>query len=551
MAEQSKNGAYPWYKNAFFYGIDVHRFQDSDGDGIGDLQGVILRLDYLESLGVDCLWMLPFYPTPYRDNGYDVSDYIQTDPRVGSLEDFELLVKEAHQRGIRVLIDVVLDHTSDEHPWFKAARRDRETAYHSYFVWAENPPEVPPEMDTIFPGEEDGVWTYDEKAGKYFHHRFYHFQPSLNAANPQVREEILKVFDFWQAFGVDGFRLDAVAHYIEDRGVPEAVLEKPYDVLHEIYQHTHRRRSEVALLGEANVALEDLAFYFGDGRELTMLFNFLMSKFLFATLAAEKKHALTDLLQGLPAPPHNGQWLNFLRNMDELTMERLPEDLMDKTFQRFAPDKSMRIFNRGIRRRTAPMLDGDRRWIEMAYSLLFSMPGIPVVVYGDEIGMGEDLRLKGRDAVRAAMQWSSREKNAGFSTAAAERLEVPINTGGLFGYETVNVEDQQRDPESLLHWMIALIRARKSLPEIGIGKFRLVETGLEEVFAHAIIDGDGRVPVFFHNLSAQQQAFIVDLPGELGEKMEKSFGAGHIQQMENRRLEVRLPEYGYLWLSFS
>jgi maltose alpha-D-glucosyltransferase/alpha-amylase len=379
-----------WYENATFYAIDVEAFADGNGDGIGDFAGLTDRLDYLEGLGVDCLWLLPFYLSPNRDNGYDVADYYGVDDRHGTLGEFVEFVREADRRGIRVIVDLVVNHTSDQHPWFQQARSDPDSEYRDYYVWHDDPPDEPdPRRGPVFPGEEESVWSYDEVAEAFYYHRFYHFQPDLNLANSDVREEIRKIMGFWLQLGVSGFRVDAATLMIDNKGGLESTkLEDPYGVLKDMRHFVERRGDDAILLAEADDAPEHLADYFGDGDEMNVLFNFLLDAYLVLALAEQEAEPIRKVLDLLPDPPAECQWANFLRNYDELNIGRLPESDQQTVFETFAPEEDMRIYGRGIRRRLAPMLDGDRARIELAYSLLFSLPGTPLIVYGDEIGMG-------------------------------------------------------------------------------------------------------------------------------------------------------------------
>jgi maltose alpha-D-glucosyltransferase/alpha-amylase len=486
-----------WYKDAVFYGIDVALFQDSDGDGVGDFAGVGQRLDYLADLGVTCLWLLPFFPTANRDNGYDVTNYYDVDPRLGTLQDFIRLVHQAGERGLRIMIDLVMDHTSDQHPWFQAARHDRRSRYRRYYEWSDAPPPMDPRHATIFPGEETSVWTYDDVAGQYYYHRFYHFEPDLDAGCPEVRDEIKRVIDFWLSFGIAGFRVDAVSHMIESPDRP-SLRHGAHEIIRDLRAYTSARRADAALLGEADVEPGDLRQFFGDEDELHMLYNFLLANYLFLAFAQGQADPITQALRLLPSAPATGQWVNFLRNFDELDLERLTDADRDTVFRAFAPDPGMRIFGRGIRRRVAPML-ADRRRIDMAYSLLFSLPGAPLFMFGDEIGMGEDLSLPGRDAVRTVMQWSP-EAQAGFSSAPPDALAGRLLSTGGMGYRAVNVADQARDPGSLLNHMKRLIRARRRCPEWGSGSCQVLDMEEPSVSAHRTT-WDGTTLLALHNLA--------------------------------------------------
>jgi maltose alpha-D-glucosyltransferase/alpha-amylase len=533
-----------WYKEAVIYGVDVDRFQDSNGDGIGDFKGLIERLDYLSDLGVTCLWVLPFYPSSHRDNGYDVVDYYAVDPRLGTLEDFIAFVRQAGERGIRVVIDVVMNHTSDGHPWFQAARRDRHSRYRDYYVWTDAPPPTPPEKANIFSGQESSVWTHDELAGAYYYHRFYHFEPDLNIATPAVGEEMQRILDFWLSFGVAGFRIDAASHLIEPKGLETAKPEDPHAVLKGFRSFVSGRNSHTVLLGEVDVAPDCLATYFGQGDELNMLLNFFVDNYLFLALAEERADPLIRALTQLPSIPESGQWANFLRNLDELDLERLTEAERDRVYKAFAPQTGMRIFGRGIRRRLAPMMGGNRRRLEMAFSILFSLPGSPVLVYGDEIGMGEDLTLEGRKAVRTPMQWSD-GKHAGFSTAASGKLISPVITKGRFGYKRVNVSAQAKAADSLLARIKQMIAIRRTCPEWGRGALQVIDTDEPSVLAHRC-DWKGGSVLAVHNLANKRCMVNLHLGGAPGATLMPLLGNGECTPGKGA-IRIRLGSYGYAW----
>lgn len=534
-----------WYKNAIIYAVDVSVFADSDGDGVGDLRGVIERLDYIADLGVTCLWLLPFYPSPRRDNGYDIAGYMGVDGALGTLDDFIELVQKSGERGIRVLIDLVMNHTSDTHPWFQAARRAPDSRYRGYYVWTDAPPPTPPGEGSIFPGQENGVWTFDEVAGLYYYHKFYHFQPDLNLSNPEVRDEIHRVLEFWLSFGISGFRVDAAPHMIAKNGIPGTKPTDPHGVLRGMNELVRSRRSDAVLLGESDVEPEKLAVYYGDGDELNMLFNFVLDNYLFLALAREEAEPLCMALRRMPTVPESGGWANFLRNLDELDLERLDDDQRAAVFEAFAPHEQMRIFGRGIRRRLAPMLGGDRKRLELAWSLLFSMPGAPTFIYGDELGMGEDLELEGRDAVRTPMQWSAR-RNAGFSGAPKKELARPVIESGAFSYKNVNVAAQQDDEDSLLRWMQRLIRARRSCPEFGLGSWYTIAFDDPAVFAQ-VIEWKGNPVVTVHNLGADRAEIVLDLADEHAAGLEPVFGDGSCEALGGCRFRLELEGYDYRW----
>ncbi|HET9200329.1 MAG TPA: alpha-amylase family protein, partial [Dehalococcoidia bacterium] len=378
-----------WYKNAIVYCLDVETFQDSDGDGVGDFQGLVSRLDYLWSLGVSCVWLLPFYPSPNRDNGYDVIDYYGVDPRLGNLGDAAEFLQGANERGIKVIIDLVVNHTSDQHPWFEAAR-DRDSQYREYYVWSDEEP-ADAEEGVVFPGVQESTWTFDEKAGAYYHHRFYKHQPDLNIGNQKVRQEIRRIMGFWLALGVSGFRIDAAPFLIE---LPSAGKDDlTFEYLDDFYGFLSWHSAGAILLAEANVTHDQVLEYFGDGDRMQMIFNFFLNQHVFLALARGEAEPIVRALKKQPNIPPTAQWANFLRNHDEIDLGRLTEKERQECFEAFGPEPYMQLYERGVRRRLAPMLGGDRRRIEMAFSLAFSLPGTPVIWYGDEIGMGEDLSL--------------------------------------------------------------------------------------------------------------------------------------------------------------
>ncbi|HEX7184362.1 MAG TPA: alpha-amylase family protein, partial [Thermoanaerobaculia bacterium] len=494
-----------WYKDAVIYSLDVETFQDSNGDGIGDFRGLGERLDYLSSLGVTCLWLLPIYPSPNRDNGYDVMDYYGVDPRLGTLGDFVEFMHKARERGIRVIVDLVVNHTSDQHPWFQSARRSKDSPYRDYYIWSDTLPANSRE-GMVFPGYQDAVWDWDEVAGAYYFHRFYAHQPDLNISNPAVREEICRIMGFWLELGVSGFRLDAAPFLIEMKGA-DGPGEDQYGYLREFRDFLSWRRGDAILLAEANVSRDKMAQYFGEGAKLHMLFSFLINQYMFLALARQEAEPLARGMKMPPPLPPTGQWANFLRNHDELDLGRLSPEERRKAFEEFAPDPGMQLYERGIRRRLPPMLGGDRRRVELAYSLMLSLPGTPVLRYGEEIGMGDDLSLKERDAIRTPMQWTG-GANAGFSTAPAERLHRPVITGGDFGYETVNVEAQRCDPGSLLHWIEQMLHTLRECPEFGIGACTPVDTGDSAVLA-LHYEAPGGTMLALHNLSDRKRT--VDL----------------------------------------
>jgi maltose alpha-D-glucosyltransferase/alpha-amylase len=535
-----------WYKNAIIYTLDVERFADGNGDGKGDFQGLTQRLDYLASLGITCLWLLPFYPSPERDEGYDVSDYYGVNPDYGSLGHFVEFMREARERGIRVIIDLVANHTSDQHPWFQSARSDPRSPYRQYYVWDEDPEH---HAEPVFPGEQDRTWTYDEKAGAYYLHHFYPFQPDLNVDNPVVRDEILRIMGFWLELGVSGFRVDAVPFLVEDTSLRAARGggEPPrFEFLSRMRELLDNRKGDAVLLAEANVPPDRLHKYFEHGERFHMLFDFVLNQHLFLAMAREQAAPLAEALRQVPKMPWRCQWTHFIRNHDELTLDRLPDKDREEIFAAFGPDPDMQIFGRGIRRRLPPMLGGDWRRVKLAYSLLLTLPGTPIIRYGEEIGMGDDLSLPGRTSVRTAMQWAP-GRNGGFSAAPADHVKSPIIRGGPFGYEQVNVARQQADPDSLLNWFERAIRTRKYCAELGYGECTVIETGSPHVFAHRVSSRDAAV-VVVHNLAGRPCEVTVDLQPYGNGMLIDLLGDRQYRPIEPDDHRVKLEPYGFRWL---
>ena len=534
-----------WYKQAVIYCLDVDTFQDSDGDGVGDLAGLTSRLDYLDRLGVTCLWLNPVHPTPNRDDGYDVADFYGIDPRLGTLGDFAELLHQASNRGLRVIIDLVVNHTSDQHPWFQAARADPESRYRDFYVWSSEQPEDL-KQGIVFPGVQDATWTFDEKAQAWYYHRFYEFQPDLNQANPEVRAEVRKIMAFWLRLGVAGFRMDAAPFIIEQTRPNEPNAPKAFDYLREMRELASWRCGDALILAEANAEKDELVQYFGDGDRLPMLFNFLLNQRLFLALARGEAAPILVALEATPSIPESCQWATFLRNHDEIDLGRLSERERQETFAAFGPEPEMQLYGRGIRRRLAPMLGNDRRRIEMAYALQLTLPGTPVLRYGEELGMGEDLSLKERNAIRTPMQWSH-HLNAGFSTAPADQLCHPVITGGDYGNETLNVASQRRDPASLLNWMERALHTLRECPEFGVGTCHPVDSGAPSVLALRH-DAPGGVMLAVTNLGDEPQT--VDLgeqPGQEGEPAEVFANRGY-EPVKADLSDVELDPYGYRWI---
>ncbi len=535
-----------WYKNAIIYCLDVETYADSNGDGVGDFNGLIRRLDYLCALGVTCLWLLPFYPTPNRDDGYDVSNYCLIDPRLGSMADFAEFMVEARERGLHVICDLVPNHTSDEHPWFQEARRNRKSKYRDYYVWREEDPGDTSDR-VAFPGEQDGIWTYDEQARAYYLHHFYPFQPDLNFANPAVREEFRKVVGLWLQQGVDGFRIDAAPFLISPKGAEEArSMHHAHEFLRELKEFAAVRSGNAVLLGEVDVELSTLADYFGGGNELQALFNFPMTRYLFLALAQESADPIKFCLRELPTIPAVGQWVNFLRHHDELNMGRLTRDQREQVFARFAPQPAMRSYGRGIRRRLAPMLGGDLSWLRLAYSLLFSLPGAPLIFYGEEVGMGENLELQERLSVRTPMQWTSYDYG-GFSSAPPRHFVRPMNADGDYGFRQVNVGTQRADPHSLLNWLALLMRTRRECGEIGAGIWQVLDTGDDAVLGLRYDVEDSSILVF-NNLSRQRRTVKLDLTEEEVQTITDMMTDRDYEPLSAKHPRMQMNGLGYRWI---
>lgn len=468
-----------WYKNTIIYSLDLETFMDANGDGIGDFEGLMRRLDYLQFLGIQTVWLAPFQPTPNRDNGYDTADYFGVDPRHGSSGDFVEFLHEAKKRGIRVIIDLVVNHTSDEHPWFRESRASTDSPRRDWYVWSERRPE---DWNTgmVFPGVQEATWTHDEKTGEYYFHRFFDFQPDLNMLNPEVRTEVRRIMGYWLELGVAGFRVDAVPFLLEEKP-PGKKAKTHFEFLTEFRKFMQWRRSDAIMLGEANVLPEENKKYFGgdDGDGIHMMFNFFVNQHLFYALATGEVGPLIEALEATKELPKTAQWANFLRNHDELDLGRLTEQQRQAVFEKFGPAESMRLYDRGIGRRLAPMLETPAKE-KFAYSVMFSLPGTPVIRYGDEIGMGDNLSLKQREAVRTPMHWTD-QPQAGFSLA--EKTVYPVIDEGPYRYERVNVETQRRDPDSMLNATAGLIRLRKECPEIGWGDWKILPVNASSVLA--------------------------------------------------------------------
>jgi trehalose synthase len=534
-----------WWKNAIFYCLDVETFQDSNGDGIGDFAGLTQQIDYLAGLGVICLWLMPFYPSPNRDDGYDITDYYAVDPRLGTLGEFVEFVRTARDRGIRVIADLVVNHTSREHPWFQSARSDPDSPYRDWYVWRDEIPESGPD-GLVFPDEENSNWEWDEQAKQYFLHRFYKHQPDTNIANPELREEIRRIVGFWLEIGLSGFRVDAVPFLLETDGISQSMDVAPHDWLRDLRGFLGRRRGDALLMGEVNLEYEDVRCFFGDesGDELDMCLNFNLNQALALALVRKDAGTLVHSLRAMPTLHKDDAWANFVRNHDEWSLDKLTEAERQEVFRAFGPKEEMQLFGRGLRRRLPTMVDGDMARIRMAYSLAFALPGAPVLFYGEEIGMSENLAIPGRMSVRAPMQWSD-EPNGGFSTASPEELRRPVVEAKKWGPGAINVADQQRDPDSLLNWMERLIRRRRETPEIVFGTWSVVPVPEAEILALRYEWG-ARTVMIIHNLDAR--AIRTSFKLERSRGLIDLFGQGDFSLKKGGSVVVDLEGYGYRWL---
>jgi maltose alpha-D-glucosyltransferase / alpha-amylase len=534
-----------WYKNAVIYCLSVGTYMDANGDGIGDFQGLMRRLDYLHGLGVTAIWLMPFQTSPCRDDGYDVADYYNVDPRYGTLGDFIEFTHGAKQRGIRVLIDLVVNHTSDQHPWFKQARSDPNSKYRNWYVWSKKKPPHSNE-GMVFPGVQKTTWNYDREGKAWYFHRFYDFQPDLNTSNPEVQAEILKIMGFWIQAGVSGFRMDAVPFIISTKGPKVRKPKQQFDMLRVFREFLQWRQGDCIVLAEANVLPETDMHYFGeDGDRMQMMFNFQVNQHLFYALAAADTRPLIKALKATKARPATAQWGIFLRNHDELDLGRLQEKQRQTVFAAFGPDKNMQLYDRGIRRRLAPMLGGDQRRLELAYSLMFTLPGTPVIRYGDELGMGDDLTLPERGCARTAMQWSN-EPHGGFTKNP--KPHTPVIDKGPYGYQHINAAIQRRHADSLLNWTERIIRMRKEVPEIGWGNFTALNVRDPAVLALRY-DWRNNSVLFLHNLHEQPREILVD-PGvnrAEGKLLVNLLAEDHSRANESGKHRVVLEGYGYRW----
>jgi maltose alpha-D-glucosyltransferase/alpha-amylase len=534
-----------WYKNAVVYCLSVGTYMDANGDGIGDFQGLMRRLDYLHGLGITAVWLMPFQPSPGKDDGYDVSDYYGVNPAYGTLGDFVEFTHAAKQRGIRVLIDLVVNHTSDQHRWFREARRDPDSRFRDWYVWSDRKP-ANAGKGMVFPGVQKSTWSYDKDAKAWYFHRFYDFQPDLNTSNLEVQAEILKIMGFWIQLGVSGFRMDAVPFIISTKGPKVTKPVEQYDMLRTLREFLQWRQGDSIILAEANVLPDTDMEYFGDdGDRMHMMFNFQVNQNLFYAMAAIDKRPLVKALKATRSRPATAQWGMFMRNHDELDLGRLTKAQRQKVFDAFGPDKDMQLYDRGIRRRLAPMLNGDRRRLELAYSLMFTLPGTPVIRYGDELGMGDNLDLPERVCARTPMQWSS-EPHGGFTKS--DKPVVPVIDTGAYGFEHLNAAVQRRDPNSMLNWSERIIRMRKEVPEIGWGNFTVIDTRDDAVLVIRY-DWRNNSVLFVHNLDDKPReiSFAVGLKNESDKLLVNLLTEDHSSSHDDGHHHLLIEAFGYRW----
>jgi maltose alpha-D-glucosyltransferase / alpha-amylase len=533
-----------WYKDAIFYELHVKAFQDGNNDGIGDFRGLTQRLDYLQDLGVDCLWLLPFFPSPLRDDGYDIADYYNVSPLYGTVKDFQDFLAEAHRRGLKVIADLVVNHTSDQHPWFQEARRDPASPKHAYYVWNADDKKYR-EARIIFVDTEKSNWTWDPDAKAYYWHRFFSHQPDLNYDNPEVQEAMLDAMRFWLDKGLDGFRCDAVPYLFEREGTNCENLPETHAFLRRMRATLETEYPGRILLAEANQWPKDVRPYFGDGDEFHMAFHFPVMPRLFMAVRSADRQPITDMFLHTPPIPDTCQWCLFLRNHDELTLEMCTDPERDFMYYAYAQDPQMKL-NVGIRRRLAPLLDNDRAKMQLLHSLLFTLPGTPIIYYGDEIGMGDNIHLGDRNGVRTPMQWST-DRNAGFSRVDPDHLYSPVIADPVYGYQAVNVEAALHTSTSFLHWMRRLIAARKKQARVfGRGDLRFLTPANTRVLAH-LRTFQGQTVLAVHNLAGSAEPVDLNLADFRGASPVEMLGGTRFPAIGDRPYFLSLAPYGFYW----
>ncbi|HEX8438048.1 maltose alpha-D-glucosyltransferase [Archangium sp.] len=532
-----------WYKKAVIYELHIRAFYDSNADGHGDIPGLIEKLPYLQDLGVTCIWILPHYPSPLKDDGYDIADYYAVHPDYGTLADFQRMVDEAHKRDIRVISELVVNHTSDQHAWFQEARRDPKSPKRDFYVWSDTD-EKYQGTRIIFTDTERSNWTWDPVAKQYFWHRFFSHQPDLNYDNPEVQEAMLDVMRFWMNMGVDGFRCDAVPYLFEREGTNCENLPETHAFLKRLRKAIDSEYPDKLLLAEANQWPADVRVYFGDGDEFHMGFHFPVMPRLFMAVRREDRTPIVEILQQTPEIPDNCQWAIFLRNHDELTLEMVTDEDRDYMYREYATDPRMRI-NVGIRRRLAPLMDNGRRRIELMHSLLFTLPGTPVMYYGDEIGMGDNIYLGDRNGVRTPMQWTP-DRNSGFSRADYARLYAPVIADPVYGYQSINVEAQERTRSSMLNWVKRLLRLRQRYPAFAMGKLRWVNPDNRKVLAFTR-EYEGQTILIICNLSRFAQPAVLDMRDWEGQIPVELIGETPFPRISGMPYQLTLGPYMFLW----
>jgi maltose alpha-D-glucosyltransferase/alpha-amylase len=536
-----------WYKRAVFYEVQVRGFHDSNGDGTGDLRGLTQKLDYLQWLGVDCVWLLPIYESPLRDGGYDISDYLKVLPEFGDLGDFVELIDAAHRRGMRIIADLVLNHTSDQHPWFQASRTDPTGPFGDFYVWSDDG-EAYKDARIIFVDTETSNWTWDPLRQQYFWHRFFSHQPDLNFENPAVQDAMLEVLRFWLDLGIDGFRLDAIPYLFEEEGTNCENLPRTHEFLKRVRKEVDTLYPDKVLLAEANQWPADVVEYFGSGDECHMAFHFPVMPRIFMAVRREQRYPISEIMAQTPAIPDNCQWGIFLRNHDELTLEMVTDEERDYMYSEYAKDPRMKA-NIGIRRRLAPLLDNSRDQMELFTALLLSLPGSPVLYYGDEIGMGDNFYLGDRDGVRTPMQWTP-DRNAGFSTCDPQRLYLPVIMDPVYGYQVINVEAQMRSSTSLLQWTRRMIDTRKRHPTFGMGTFEELSGSNPSVLAFVREFGDD-VVLCVNNLSRFAQPVELDLRRFEDRTPVELLGGVHFPRVGELPYLLTIPGHGFYWFQLS
>jgi maltose alpha-D-glucosyltransferase/alpha-amylase len=532
-----------WFKTAVFYEVHIRGFFDGNDDGSGDFRGLAEKLDYLQWLGIDCVWLLPMYPSPLKDGGYDIADFFGIHPDYGTVEDFKSFVEAAHQRGIRVIADLVMNHTSADHPWFQESRSDPEGPKGDWYVWSDTDDRWP-EARIIFTDTEPSNWTWDPVRGQYFWHRFFAHQPDLNYDNEEVREAMLNVLRFWLDLGIDGFRLDAVPYLYERDGTNGENLRESHEYLKRVRAEVDARYPDRVLLAEANQWPDDVVEYFGDGDECHMAFHFPVMPRMFMALRREDATPIVEILDRTPAIPGNAQWGLFLRNHDELTLEMVTDEERDYMYSEYAKDPRMKL-NLGIRRRLAPLLDNARPDVELLHAIMFSLPGSPVLYYGDEIAMGDNIYLGDRDGVRTPMQWTS-DRNGGFSRADFAQLYLPPLMDPVYGFQAVNIEAELRTPSSMLRWLQRFIQLRKEHPVFGLGTYEPLRPDNPRIFAH-IRRYEDDIVLCVHNVARSAQAVELDLSQFEGLVPEEMFGRTSFPPIGDLPYLLTLAPRGFFW----